>query len=161
MNSASIQAEKAEFMTHRMRRNALIGLPAGALIVGAFLVAFVQGRAIPGPTLAFVILGGGMLVVSIRVLLPSYPESVKRRLARLEGLAKDKQRTTLDRMIRDQLLAVAAALLIEIPIAIVFWALDEWRPIIVGAVGTTLVLVLSLAVIFVRRTRIPPGRVPR
>src|SRR2546423_5720007 len=127
MNSASIQAKKAEFMTHRMRRNALIGLPAGALIVGAFLVAFVQGRAIPGPTLAFVILGGGMLAVSIRVLLPSYPESVKRRLARLEGLARDKQRT-LDRMIRNQLLAVAAALLIEIPIAIVFCPLDEWRP---------------------------------
>ena len=100
-------------------------------------------------------------MVSIRVLLPSYPESVKRRLARLEGLAKDEQWTTLDRMIRNQLLTVAAALLIEIPIAIVFWALDEWRPIIVGAVGTTLVLVLLLAVIFVRRTRIPPGRVPR
>ena len=138
-----------------MRRIALSGLAAGALIVGAFLLALLQGRSVPGPSLAFVILGAGILAVSIRILLPSYSRSVQRRLARLEAMKDEQSQSRLDRVFRKQALAVAIVLLIEIPVAALSWSNVDWRPLIAGALGTTLLLLALLGAIILRRQRSP------
>jgi len=81
-----------------MRRTALFGLIAGALIAAAFLRTLLEGRSLPGPELAFVLLGAGILGVSIRILMPSYPQSVERRLARMEAMAEEQRRAYLGRL---------------------------------------------------------------
>src|SRR5437870_8978427 len=132
-----------------MRRIALSGLAAGALIVGAFLLALLQGRSVPGPGLAFVILGAGILAVSIRILLPSYPQSVERRLARVDAMAEDQRRAYLDRLFRKQLLVVLVVLLIEVPIGAFLWSFVEWRAWIVAAIATTVLLVTLLVALII------------
>jgi hypothetical protein len=64
-----------------MRRIAPLLLLAGAIIVGGFILAVLQGRPIPAPSLVFFILGGGILAASIRILLPSYPRALRSDLA--------------------------------------------------------------------------------
>src|SRR5207244_12972488 len=93
-----------------MRRTALFGLIAGALIAAAFLRTLLEGRSLPGPELAFVLLGAGILGVSIRILMPSYPQSVERRLARLEAMAEEQRRADLGRRFIKQLVVVVAEL---------------------------------------------------
>src|SRR3989442_13231905 len=96
-----------------MRRNALFSLAAGALFVGVFLLEAVQGRSLAAPSLALVILGGGMLAVSIRILLPSYPQSVQRRFARVEARTEEQQKANLVRGFRNPLLLALSLWLIE------------------------------------------------
>ena len=138
-----------------MRRIALSGLAAGALIVGAFLLALLQDRSLPGPSLVFVILGAGILAVSIRIFLPSYPQSIQRRFARLEAMTEEQRQVSLGRMIRKQLVVVGVALLVEIPVAAALWSLVEWRSLIAGAVGTTVLSFVLLGAILLRRRMSP------
>ena len=139
-----------------MRRNALFSLAAGALFVGVFLLEAVQGRSLAAPSLALVILGGGMLAVSIRILLPSYPQSVQRRFARVEAMTEEQQKAYLGRVFRKQLLLVIVVLLIEIPVAALSWSIVDWRPFIAEAMGTTVLLLALLGVIILRHRKTPP-----
>jgi len=146
-------------LARKMRRTALFGLIAGAVIVGAFLRSRLEGRSLPGPGLAVVILGVGILAVSIRMLLPSYPQSVERRLARLDAMAEEQRRAYLGRLFRKQLLVVLVVLLIEVPIGALSWSFVEWRAWIVAAIATTALLVTLLVALIIRRPGSPPKEV--
>src|SRR3989442_14765114 len=109
-------------LVRKMRRTALFGLIAGAVIVGAFLLSRLEGRSVPGPGLAFVVLGAGILAVSIRILMPSYPQSDERRLARMEAMAEEQRRGYLGRLFTRQLVVVVVVLIIEIVVGALFWS---------------------------------------
>ena len=139
-----------------MRRFALLSLLAGALIGGAFLLEVMQGRSLAAPSLALVILGGGMLAVSIRILLPSYPQTVQRRFARVEAITEEQRKAYLGRVFRKQLLVIVVVLLIEVLVAALSWSTVDWRPFIAGAMGTTVILLALLGVIILRVRKTPP-----
>ena len=75
-----------------MRRFARLSLVGGGLVVGAFLLEVMRGRSLATPSLALVILAGGMLAVSIRILLPSYPQTVQRRFARVDAMTQEQRK---------------------------------------------------------------------
>jgi len=133
-----------------MRRTALFGLVGGGVIVGAFLLSQLEGRSLSGPGLVLVILGAGMLSVSIRILLPSYPQSVERRLARLEAMAEEQRRAYLGRLFRKQLVVVSVVLVIEILIGALSWSSVEWRSWIVASMATTILLLILLIALIIR-----------
>ncbi len=147
--AASSPANSAR-LTRRMRRTALFGLVGGGVIVGAFLLSQLEGRSLPGPGLVLVILGAGMLSVSIRILLPSYPQSVERRLARLEAMAEEQRRAYLGRLFRKQLVVVSVVLVIEILIGALSWSSVEWRSWIVASMATTILLLILLIALIIR-----------
>src|SRR3989441_3093766 len=122
-------------LVRRMRRTALFGLIAGALVAAAFLRTLLEGRSLPGPELAFVLLGAGILAVSIRILMPSYPQSVERRLARMEAMAEEQRRAYLGRLFTRQLVVVVVVLIIDIVVGALFWSFTEWRAWIVAGLG--------------------------
>jgi hypothetical protein len=122
----------------------------GALIVGGFILALLQGRPIPAPSLVFFILGAGILAVSIRILLPSYPQSAKKRFGKLEAMTTEQRQVYLARMFRKQLLAVTIVLLVEIPVGALSWSYVDWRSWIVGMIATTLLSWALLAAMILR-----------
>jgi putative Mn2+ efflux pump MntP len=132
-----------------MRRLALISLLFGALILGAFVLALLQGRYTPISSLVLLILGGGMLATSIRILLPSYRPKFDGQLRRFEAMT-EAQRV---RMFRKQLLVVAIVLLVEIPVAVLAWSNVEWQRWITAAIGTTVLLFLIILGVIIRRRR--------
>src|SRR2546422_9989323 len=139
-----------------MRRFALFGLVAGALTVGTFLLEVMQGRSLTAPSLAFVILSGAMFAVAIRILLPSYPQTVQRRFAREEGMTEEQRKAYLGRVFRKQLFVIVFVLLIEVPVAALSWSIVDWRPFIVGAVGTTVIALALLGLFILRHRKTPP-----
>ncbi len=143
-----------------MRRTALFGLIAGALIAAAFLRTLLDGRSLPGPELAFVLLGAGILAVSIRILMPSYPQSVERRLARMEAMAEEQRRAYLGRLFTRQLVVVVVVLIIEIVVGALFWSFTEWRSWIVAGLATTILLLILLVALITRRQSSPPKEPP-
>src|SRR5438128_12196336 len=96
-----------------------------------------------------------MLAVSIRILLPSYPQSVQRRFARVEAMTEEQQKAYLGRVFRKQLLVVVVVLLIEIPVAALSWSIVDWRPFLARAMGTTVLLWAPLGVVRVSMLRTP------
>jgi hypothetical protein len=109
-----------------------------------------QGRSTPVSSLVLLILGGGMLVTSIRILLPSYRPKFDGQLRRFEAMT-EAQRI---RMFRKQLLVVTIVLLVEIPVAALAWSNVEWQRWITAAIGTTvLFFLIILAVIIIRRRK--------
>ena len=141
-----------------MRRFASGGILVGALIVGGFLFALIQGRPIPGTGIVFVALGAGLLAGSVWVLLPSFSARVERRFAKMQAGIEEQQKAYLDRMLRKQLIGVVVVFFIEIPIAAELWSLVEWRTWIVAFVGTTVTLLMLLVVIILRRRMSAPQR---
>src|SRR2546422_6823548 len=138
-------------LVRRMRRTALFGLIAGALIAAAFLRTLLEGRSLPGPELAFVLLGAGILGVSIRILMPSYPQSVERRLARMEAMAEEQRRAYLGRLFIKQLVVVVVVLIIEIVVGALFWSFTEWRSwIVAGPANTNLRVTLPVPLVICR-----------
>jgi hypothetical protein len=136
-----------------MRRVAPLLLLTGALIVGGFIPALLQGRPIPAPSLVLAFVGAGILAISIRILLPSFPENVRKRFARLEAMTEEQR----VRMFRKQLLVVTIVLLVEIPVAALSWSNVEWQGWITAAIGiTVLSFLVILAVIILRRRKFPP-----
>jgi hypothetical protein len=133
-----------------MRRSALSLLVIGVLLVGGFL-ELLQARSLP--IISFILLIGGAVAVavSIWILLPSYPESVQKRLAQLEAMTEEQRQTYLGRFFRKLLLVFTVVLLSEIPVAALSWSYVDWRP---GIVATT-VLFLVLLVGLILRRRIP------
>lgn len=91
-----------------------------------------------------------MLSVSIRILLPSYPQSVERRLARLEAMAEEQRRAYLGRLFRKQLVVVSVVLVIEILIGALSWSSVEWRSWIVASMATTILLLILLIALIIR-----------
>src|SRR2546427_1243784 len=87
-----------------MRRNAVFGIVAGASIVGAALLAVQQGRSFSGPSLLFVILGAGMLVVSLRLLMPSYSRRLRQKIVALESTPHQLRNERVIRLNRKVLL---------------------------------------------------------
>jgi hypothetical protein len=122
----------------------------GALIVGGFILALLQGRPIPAPSLVFFIFGAGMLAGSIRILLPSFPDNVRKRFARLEAMTAGQRQVYLARMFRKQLLVITVVLLIEIPVGALSWSYVDWRSWIVGMIATTVLFWALLAAMIVR-----------
>src|SRR2546422_5975805 len=139
-----------------MRRYALFNLLAGAVIVGAFLLEVMQGRSLAADSLALVILGGGLFAVAIRILLPSYPQTVQRQFARAEAMTEEQRKAYLGRFFRKQLFVIVVVLLIEVPVAALSWSLVDWRPFIAGALGTTVLLLPLLGWIILRQRKTPP-----
>jgi putative Mn2+ efflux pump MntP len=132
-----------------MRRLALTSLLFGALILGAFVLALLQGRSTPVSSLVLLILGGGMLATSIRILLPSYRPKFDGQLRRFEAMTEAER----VRMFRKQLLVVAIVLLVEIPVAVLAWSNVEWQRWITAAIGTTVLLFLIILGVIIRRRR--------
>src|SRR2546422_8555094 len=97
-----------------------------------------------------------MLAVSIRILLPSYPQTVQRRFTRVEAMTEEQRKAYLGRVFRKQLFVVVVVLLIEISVAAFSWSIVDWRPFITGAIGTTVPLLALLGVIILRRRKTPP-----
>ena len=149
------QVDRSRFV-QVTRRNALVSLVAGAVFVGVFVLEAMQGRSLAAPSLALVILGGGMLAVSIRILLPSYPQTVQRGFARVEAMTEEQRKAYLGRVFRKQLFVVVVVLLIEISVAAFSWSIVDWRPFITGTIGTTVLLLALLGVIILRRRKTPP-----
>jgi hypothetical protein len=136
-----------------MRRVAPLLLLTGALIVGGFILALLQGRPIPAPSLVFFIFGAGMLAASIRILVPSYPQSVQKRFGKLEAMTEEQRQGYLARMFRKQLLVVTIVLIIEIPVAALSWSYVDWRQWIVGAIATTVLFMVLLGAITLQRRK--------
>jgi len=147
-------------LVRRMRRTALFGLIAGALVAAAFLRTLLERRSLPGPELAFVLLGAGILAVSIRILMPSYPQSVERRLARMEAMAEEQRRAYLGRLFIKQLVVVVVVLIIEIVVGALFWSFTEWRSWIVAGLATTILLLILLVALIMRRQSSPRKEPP-
>src|SRR2546428_6432412 len=146
-------------LVRRMRRTALFGLIAGALVAAAFLRTLLEGRSLPGPELAFVLLGAGILAVSIRILMPSYPQSVERRLARMEAMAEEQRRAYLGRLFTRQLVVVVVVLIIEIVVGALFWSFTEWRAwIVAGFVDPTPTMIVLEGVIILASESCPSDR---
>jgi hypothetical protein len=122
----------------------------GALIVGGFILALLQGRPIPTPSLVFFIFGAGILAVSIRILLPSFPDNVRKRFARLEAMTAEQRQVSLARTFRKQLLVVTIVLLVEVPVGALSWSYVDWRSWIVGVMATTLLFWALLAAMILR-----------
>jgi hypothetical protein len=133
-----------------MRRSAFFVLVPGTAIVGLFLSELLQGRPFPISSVALSIVSAGALVVSIRILLPSYPETVRKRLARLDAMTEEQRREYLARMFRKQLLVVTVVLLVEIPVGALSWSYVDWRSWIVGLIATTVLFWALLAAMIVR-----------
>ena len=139
-----------------MRRYALFNLLAGAVIVGAFLLEVIQGRSLAADSLALVILGGGLFAVAIRILLPSYPQTVQRQFARVEAMTEEQRKAYLGRFFRKQLFVIVVVLLIEVPVAALSWSVVDWRPFMAGAMGTTVIGLALLGLIILRHRKTPP-----
>ena len=125
-------------------------------MVGAFLLDVMRSGSLYPPSLALVILAGGMLAVSIRTLLPSYPETVQRRFARVDAMTQEQRKAYFGRVFRKGLLVVVVVLLIEILAAALLWSIVDWRPFIAGAVGTTVLLLPLLGWFILRRWKTLP-----
>jgi len=133
-----------------MRRNAVFGIVAGASIVGAALLAVLQGRSFSGPSLLFVILAAGMLVVSVRLLMPSYSRQLIQRITALEATSHELRNQRTIRLNRKVLLVLAVVFSVEVLIAFEVWPLREWQSWIAAMLGVTLMLVVLVSLITVR-----------
>src|SRR3989442_15701732 len=97
-----------------------------------------------------------MLAVSIRILLPSYPQTVQRRFARVEAMTEEQRKAYLGLVFRKQLFVIVLVLLIEVPVAALSWSIVDWRPFIAGATGTTVIGLALLGLIILRHRKTPP-----
>ncbi len=151
--SAPLMAERERFI-HRMRRNAEFGVFAGAIIVVAAMFTLLQGRSFSGASLLGAVFGVGLLAVSVRILLPSYPQRVHERWAKLDGLSEEGRRAYVRAGLRRGWVVVFAALLIEVPLAVLLWPLTEWQPWIAAILGTTALMLALFTVGIVQQRRV-------
>ena len=98
--------------------------------------------------------------MSIRILMPSYPQSVERRLARMEAMAEEQRRAYLGRLFIKQLVVVVVVLIIEIVVGALFWSFTEWRSWIVAGLATTILLLILLVALIIRRQSSPRKEPP-
>jgi uncharacterized protein YacL len=136
-----------------MRHFALLGLVGGGIIVAGLVYSIVEGRSIPLSAAPLAILGVAILAVSIRILLPSYAQSMQRRLSRLEGMLQDQRDGYMRTMLFKQAIVLFVALIIELPTAWLTWSLVELRPYIAAVVGVTMLFLLLVVGLIVHRRR--------
>jgi hypothetical protein len=128
----------------------ILGFLAGAAIAISAVISLAGGRTLSPPEMVLVVLGAGLLAISVRYLRPGRLDRIRQRYEAALRSAGDDRFAAVRRVLRRSLLITILALAIEIPVASLVWSAHGWQPFIAIVIGTTLLTAIFSGVIFIR-----------